>query len=133
MNHDHSHHNSQPTEGRALDPVTPEQVSEPVVEGATYVCPMHPEIVRDAPGSCPICGMALEPRSVTVAETNPELADMTRRLRVSLLFTAPILAFMVAEFLPGQPLDRLVPSARHWIEFALAAPVVLWGGWPFFV
>jgi Cu+-exporting ATPase len=114
--------------GMALEPVDVAPITR-----TEWTCPMHPEIVRDAPGSCPICGMALEPRSVTVAETNPELADMTRRLRVSLLFTAPILAFMVAEFLPGQPLDRLVPSARHWIEFALAAPVVLWGGWPFFV
>jgi P-type Cu+ transporter len=115
--------------GMALEPVDVSPITK-----TEWTCPMHPEIVRDAPGSCPICGMALEPRTVTVEETNPELADMTRRFRVSLLLAAPILAFMVAEFLPGQPLDRLVPGrARHWIEFALAAPIVLWGGWPFFV
>jgi P-type Cu+ transporter len=115
--------------GMALEPVDVSPVTK-----TEWTCPMHPEVVRDAPGSCPICGMALEPRTVTVAETNPELADMTRRFRASLLLTTPILAFMVAEFLPDQPLDRLVHGrARHWIEFALAAPVVLWGAWPFFV
>jgi Cu+-exporting ATPase len=94
---------------------------------------MHPEIVRDAPGSCPICGMALEPRTVTAEETNPELEQMTRRFWWSLALTAPILGFMVAEVLPGLPLhDWLSPRARNWIELALATPVVLWGGWPFF-
>ena len=76
---------------------------------------MHPEIVRDAPGSCPICGMALEPRVVTIGEDNPELDDMTRRFWWSAAITAPILAFMLSEFLPGQPLQRLV---RHdWINW----------------
>jgi P-type Cu+ transporter len=99
-----------------------------------WTCPMHPEIVRDAPGSCPICGMALEPRVVTLEERNPELEDMTRRFRWSLVVTAPILAFMVSEFFPGHPLQRAVPhGAMNWIQLALAAPVVLWGGWPFFV
>ena len=95
---------------------------------------MHPEIVRDEPGPCPICGMALEPRVVTVEDKNPELDDMTRRFWVSLVVTAPILAFMVSEFLPGRPLQRLVPhGAMNWMQLALATPVVLWGGWPFFV
>ena len=95
---------------------------------------MHPEIVRDEPGSCPICGMALEPRVVTLEEQNPELDDMTRRFRWSLALTAPILAFMVSEFLPGQPLQHaLPPAAMTWSQFLLATPVVLWGGWPFFV
>jgi P-type Cu+ transporter len=98
-----------------------------------WTCPMHPEIVRDGPGSCPICGMALEPRTVTLEERNPELDDMTRRFRWSVVITAPILAFMVSEFLPGQPLHRLVPhGSLNWILLALASPVVLWGGWPFF-
>lgn len=95
---------------------------------------MHPEIVRDEPGSCPICGMALEPRTVTLEEQNPELEDMTRRFRWSLVLTLPILAFMVSEFLPGQPLQHaLPPAAMTWSQFLLATPVVLWGGWPFFV
>ncbi|MEZ5418650.1 MAG: copper-translocating P-type ATPase [Vicinamibacterales bacterium] len=95
---------------------------------------MHPEIVRDEQGSCPICGMALEPRVVTLDEQNPELDDMTRRFRWSLVLSAPILAFMVSEFLPGQPLQHALPPwAMTWSQFLLATPVVLWGGWPFFV
>jgi Cu+-exporting ATPase len=96
---------------------------------------MHPEIVRDAPGACPICGMALEPRTITLAtgERNPELDDMTRRFLVSAAITSPILAFMVSEVLPGHPLQRLLPHGwMNWILLALATPVVMWGGWPFF-
>jgi P-type Cu+ transporter len=115
--------------GMALEPVDAGPVTK-----TEWTCPMHPEIVRDAPGACPICGMALEPRVVTVEHENPELTDMTRRFWWSLALTAPILAFMVSEFLPGEPLRALLPSGvRHWIELALATPVVLWGGWPFFV
>jgi Cu+-exporting ATPase len=101
---------------------------------AEYTCPMHPEVRQKGPGSCPICGMALEPVEVSHAEErNPELEDMTRRFYVSLALTLPILAFMVAELLPAQPLERVLPhGVRNWIEFALATPVVLWGGWPFF-
>ncbi len=101
---------------------------------AEYTCPMHPEIRQTGPGACPICGMALEPVAITLEEQpNEELDDMTRRFRWSLALTAPILAFMVAEFLPGQPLHHVLPPpALNWIELALAAPVVLWGGWPFF-
>ena len=114
--------------GMALEPV----IAAPITR-VEWTCPMHPEIVRDAPGACPICGMALEPRTITLDERNPELEDMVRRFTVSAVLTAPILAFMVAEFLPGNPLQRIVPSgARNWIELALATPVVLWGGWPFF-
>ena len=115
--------------GMALEPVDIAPVTK-----TEWTCPMHPEIIRDAPGSCPICGMALEPRVVTLEERNPELEDMTRRFRWSLAVTAPILAFMISEFLPGQPLQRAVPhGAMNWIQLALATPVVLWGGWPFFV
>ena len=106
----------------------------PVDLDAEYTCPMHPEVRQKGPGACPICGMALEPVDVTlVDERNPELEDMTRRFRVSLALTAPILAFMVAELLPGRPLDAIVPHGlRNWLEFALATPVVVWGGLPFF-
>jgi Cu+-exporting ATPase len=98
---------------------------------AEWTCPMHPEIVRDAPGACPICGMALEPRVATTEERNPELNDMTRRFWWSLALTLPLLAFMVAEFWPGQPLHHWFGGALNWIELAFATPVVLWGGWPF--
>jgi Cu+-exporting ATPase len=100
-----------------------------------YTCPMHPEIRQRGPGSCPICGMALEPVEVSLEEgPNHELLDMSRRFWWSLGLTIPILAFMVSELLPGQPLHHLMGATRmRWIEFALATPVVLWGGWPFLV
>jgi P-type Cu+ transporter len=115
--------------GMALEPVSVVSLTK-----TEWTCPMHPEVVRDAPGSCPICGMALEPRVVTREEHNPELDDMSRRFRYSLILTAPMLAFMVSDVLPGQPLHRLLPSGwMNWLQFGLATPVVLWGGWPFFV
>lgn len=97
-----------------------------------YVCPMHPEIVRDEPGSCPICGMALEPRTVTaVEEENPELRDMSRRFAVSLVFTIPLLALAMLHM--AGPLAHVLSSRTLvWVQFALATPVVLWCGWPFF-
>jgi len=107
----------------------------PPAAGTDWTCPMHPEIVRDRPGSCPICGMALEPRTVTAEEPeNPELTDMRRRLIVCAALTAPLLVIMILGVLPGRPLHRLLsPSAMGWIELALATPIVCWGGWPFFV
>jgi Cu+-exporting ATPase len=99
-----------------------------------YTCPMHPEIVRGEPGSCPICGMALEPREITAEEVNPELIGMTRRFWASVVLTIPLLALMVSEMLPGKPLQALLgPKTLLWLQFAFATPVVLWGGWPFFV
>ena len=115
--------------GMALEPATPPAPATRL----EYTCPMHPEIVRAEPGSCPICGMALEPRQVTGDEVNPELRDMTRRFRVSVLLTMPILALMISEMIPGDPLKHLLGSEPSlWLQFALATPVVLWGGWPFF-
>jgi Cu+-exporting ATPase len=99
-----------------------------------YTCPMHPEIVRDAPGDCPICGMALEPETVTLEEEqNPELVDMTRRFLVSAVLTLPLLTIAMGGMIPGVSFDW-IGSHRllAWIELALATPVVLWGGWPFF-
>jgi P-type Cu+ transporter len=113
--------------GMALEPVTAAPLTR-----TEWTCPMHPEIVREQPGSCPICGMALEPRVVTLEDRNPELDDMTRRFRVSLLLTAPMLVLMISEMLSGQPLQALLGRALNWFELALATPVVLWGGWPFF-
>ena len=107
---------------------------KPADPGAEYVCPMHPEIRQIGPGPCPICGMALEPVTVSLEEEpNEELDDMTRRFRWALALTLPILAVMVDEFLPGQPVHaRVNGSLVNWIELALATPVVVWGGWPFF-
>lgn len=100
-----------------------------------YVCPMHPQVVRNEPGSCPICGMALEPRTTTAGEEkNDELRDMQRRFWICLVLTIPVLVLAMSDLLPGQPVQRLVsPSANAWIQFVFSAPVVFWGGWPFFV
>ena len=103
---------------------------------AEYTCPMHPQIVQKGPGDCPICGMALEPKVVT-AEASPaesaELVDMQRRFVASALFTVPLFVVAMADMLPGDPVAHAVGMARlPWIELALAAPVVLWGGYPFF-
>jgi P-type Cu+ transporter len=99
-----------------------------------YTCPMHPEIVQLEPGSCPLCGMALEPRTVTVeAETNPELIDMTGRFWLSLVLTTPVFLLAMAEMIPGQPLQHLLSTRfLRWGQLLLATPVVVWGGWPFF-
>src|ERR1700692_1853982 len=102
------------------------------VPGAEYTCPMHPEIVRPGPGACPICGMALEPRTVTAQEEdNPELRDMTRRFWISVALTVPLLVIAMGHMLPG--MQGLLPAGwQPWIELILATPVVLWGGSPFF-
>ena len=93
---------------------------------------MHPEIVRDAPGDCPICGMALEPRTAMLEEKpSAELRAMTTRFWICVALTAPVLALAMGEFVPGLR-DVLSMHLREWIEFALATPVVLWGGRPFF-
>jgi len=116
--------------GMALEPMT----AAPTPTRVEYVCPMHPEIVRQEPGSCPICGMALEPRTVTLEEeVNPELVDMTRRFWISALLTVPIAFFAMSDLIPGQPVQRLLSfELLNWLQLALATPVVLWGGWPFF-
>ena len=116
--------------GMALEPAVP-VVPATRIE---YTCPMHPQIVRPEPGNCPICGMALEPREISVEEDTSELDDMTRRLWISLCLVAPMLVLMVSDLLPSMPLQHWLPaSAWAWVEFALATPVVLWCGWPFFV
>jgi P-type Cu+ transporter len=102
-------------------------------EGAIYTCPMHPQIRHVGPGSCPICGMALEPLHVEAqAGANPDLADMTRRFWIGLAFAAPLFVIEMGGHLFG--LRHLVsPAAEAWIEFALATPATLWAGWPIFV
>jgi Cu+-exporting ATPase len=115
--------------GMALEPETPSLVTK-----VQYSCPMHPEIVRDEPGDCPKCGMALEPMTVSLDdEENPELADMSRRFWLSAVITVPIVILAMGEFV-GISFDWLAsPRVLSWVELVLATPVVLWGGWSFFV
>ena len=104
----------------------------PAPPGADYTCPMHPEVLQNKPGTCPFCGMALEPKSFSggeADESNPELDDMSKRFRISLWFTAPLFLLAMSEMLPGMSAR---PGWIGWIELALAAPVVLWAGLPFF-
>jgi Cu+-exporting ATPase len=115
--------------GMALEATEPSTTTQKT----QYTCPMHPQIVRNGPGTCPICGMALEPRTVAVNSANPELVSMMRRLQVGVVLTLPLLAIMVSDLLPGHPLQHFLQGQTlGWTEFALATPVVLWGGWPFF-
>ncbi|MDR3677839.1 MAG: copper-translocating P-type ATPase, partial [Acidobacteriota bacterium] len=106
----------------------------PVDRTAIYTCPMDPEVRQLGPGTCPKCGMALEPLTVTLdEEANPELLHMARRFWISLALTAPLVIIAMAAMLSGQSVRRLVsPGLLAWIELTLATPVVLWGGWPFF-
>ncbi|MGE0279053.1 MAG: heavy metal translocating P-type ATPase [Rhizobiaceae bacterium] len=98
-----------------------------------WTCPMHPQIVRKEPGSCPICGMALEPMTPTAEAENPELRDMTRRFWVSLALSVPLLAMVMAEHFAKATIDVLIPPhLAVWVQLILGTPAVLWGGWPFF-
>ena len=115
----------------ALEPESP-----PVPGAVEYTCPMHPEVVRNEPGSCPICGMALEPRNAPV-EDSAELRDMTRRFWVSAALALPVFVIAMGTdlFLQAMPQVKSWPvsmTALQWLEFALATPAVLWGGWPIF-
>ena len=110
----------------------PNAPADHVDETAVYTCPMHPEIVQDHPGSCPKCGMALEPRTVEAEDTS-ELDDMTRRFQVSAILAIPVFfSAMAAEFWPAAINGLISPVARQWAELVLSAPVVWWGGWIFF-
>jgi len=114
----------------------PKTDSAPHAQGKAveYTCPMHPEIVRNAPGPCPICGMALEPRGVAIEEDTTELDDMTRRFWVSVVLSTPVFILsMLADLAPAWLPAALSMRSVQWIGFVLATPVVLWGGWPFFV
>jgi len=111
-------------------------VSPPAGASGEWTCPMHPEVVRAAPGDCPVCGMALEPRTISSAEEpeSPELRDMARRFWISAACSAPLLLVSMGDMLPGHPVSRvLAPPARGAVELALATPVCLWAAWPFYV
>ena len=112
--------------------------SEKVVTDADkeriYVCPMHPDVRQKGPGNCPICGMALESEEISLEpETNPELVDFTKRLKISAALAIPLLLLAMSDLIPDQPVQHTLP---HWVyaglQFLLATPVVLWGGLPFF-
>ena len=126
---DHAHHHAHQHDTGTGEPT----VATPAVKGAVYTCPMHPEIREDHPGSCPKCGMALEPIAPSSDDgPNPELADMRRRMWVSSALAVPTLVLtMVVPFVPSW--DAAIPMAvSQWIQFALATPVVLWAALPFF-
>jgi Cu+-exporting ATPase len=127
------HSGTCPKCGMALEPET----AAAAATRTEYTCPMHPGVIQDRPGACPQCGMALEPRTVAAEEgENRELVDMTRRFWVSLALSLPVLVFAMGEHVPGLAawLSGLAPRRTvNWVELALASPVVLWGGWPFFV
>jgi Cu+-exporting ATPase len=115
--------------GMALEPVN----AMPKPDVTEYFCPMHLQIVRSEPGNCPICGMTLEPRTVAANEENPELDNMTRRFWISTALAAPVFVIAMGTDLFPQTLPESISmTALQWLEFALATPAVLWGGWPIF-
>jgi Cu+-exporting ATPase len=118
--------------GMTLEPVTPTITAK---TGTEWTCPMHPEIVRDRQGSCPICGMALEPRTTTIEEEeNPELMNMRRRFWVGVVLTVPLILIAMSDFVPALYIEDFIsPKHMNWLDLLLASPVVLWGGWSFFV
>lgn len=115
-----------------LEPVTEKAVSKKQ-SGTEYTCPMHPEVRQIGPGSCPKCGMALEPVDSRVEQDTTELRDMTRRFVVSAILTLPLLFIAMGNLIPGQPVDKIMGhAAARWAEFVLATPVILYCAWPFF-
>ena len=119
--------------GPALSRAAPAPAPAAASPGVKYTCPMHPEIVRDGPGTCPKCGMALEPMTPQVEEDDTELRGMTRRFWAATVLTVPLLILAMGPML-GLPLPGwLEHGGKNWLELVLATPVVLWGGWPFFV
>jgi Cu+-exporting ATPase len=129
--HDHCCHgdHAEPEPGKNYDHV-PEDF-----DGTVYTCPMHPEVREPGPDDCPLCGMALEPETVSLEpEDTAELDDMTRRFWIGAALTVPILVLAMGGMIPGVALEAWVPHrVRVWVELALATPVVLWCGWPFLV
>jgi Cu2+-exporting ATPase len=120
---EHAHYRARPAPASAAAP-----------PGTSYTCPMHPEIRQPGPGDCPKCGMALEPLLATATEDNSEREAMTRRFWISAVLTLPLFAITMSEFIPRLDLHhRLGADAFNWVQALLATPVVLWGGWPFFV
>ncbi len=125
-----------PSRSGAADAVTAQYDNVPNgYAGIVYTCPMHPQVRETKPGGCPICGMALEPETVVAGEEDTaELDSMTRRFWVSAALSVPLFIYAMGDLIPGKPFEGFLPGAwAQWIQFAIATPVVLWGGWPFFV
>ncbi len=141
--HNHNHHQDGATqgggghEGHAChhDHGAENPPSGPVDEGAIYTCPMHPEIEQIGPGTCPICGMALEPRDMPAIDDGPneELVDFTRRFWLGLILSVPVLVLAMGPYFGLQIENWIPPRISKLIELVIATPVVLWAGWPFFV
>ncbi len=124
--HHHTAH-AHRREGRSVAPSR-----APVPAGTIYTCPMHPEIRQTGPGTCPICGMALEPELAGETGPNPELVDMTRRFWIGLVLSVPVVALEMGGHLTNLHM-LLGGNISNWLQFVIATPVVLWAGWPFFV
>jgi len=112
-----------------------QDVADNLPAGTIYTCPMHPEIRQEGPGSCPICGMALEPETFSLdTGPDPEYLDMLKRFWVSAVFSIPLFIYAMGDLIPGKPFAGLFePGVSQWLQLLLASPVVLWGAWPFFV
>lgn len=128
------------TSGQAHEPMSGcchgegETESPPAPTGSQYTCPMHPDVVQEGPGTCPACGMALEPMTPTIGpEDDSELRDMTRRFWIAVAFTLPVFALAMGPMIPGVNVSHRFHAISHWVQLILATPVVWWCGWPFFV
>src|SRR6185503_7802466 len=129
---DHAHHHAHAARESPDNILTTPAVAGAVAAGTVYTCPMHPEIVRDAPGDCPICGMALVPIAGTGAgpADDSELRNLARRLWIGIALSIPLVVLAMSPMIGLHDLFGLQPRARGWIEFVLGTPVVLWVGWP---
>ncbi len=132
--HEHHHHQGDHCHSATAEPGKDYDHIPEGYSGTIWTCPMHREVRETSNTGCPICGMALEPETVTAEEDTSELDDMTRRFWIGLVLSVPLVAIAMGEMIPGNPLAHLIsPSVGIWLQVLLATPVVLWAGWPFFV